>query len=138
MQKVFDGCRVTAGRSLTKHHTALIVAQCTVFQSLCISNIRRNINICIKNSFYISHAFKPACCLLNCLCSDRWQQRPAYSHSTANQRPTYCTGHEISCYNTVWECAKFHSLEPTPNSVAKKSQTLMLIVYELHVYYYIA
>jgi len=38
--------------------TALIVAKCTVFQSLCISNIRRNIKI----SFYTLRAFKRASC----------------------------------------------------------------------------
>jgi len=48
--------------SLTKHYSALTAAKYTVFPSLCISNIRINIQSCIKISFYNSRAFKPTSC----------------------------------------------------------------------------
>ena len=37
--------------SMTKHYAELTAAKCTVFHSLCISNTRINIKICIKISF---------------------------------------------------------------------------------------
>ena len=53
MQKVFDGCRVTAGRSLTKHHTALIVAQCTVFYASRISEETLTFALKIASIFHM-------------------------------------------------------------------------------------
>ena len=58
--------------SLSKHYAALTAAKYTIFQSLCISNVRINIKI----NFCISRTFQPPlpCCLMNWhtdLCSDR-------------------------------------------------------------------
>jgi len=54
-----QNCKIN-NLSLTKHCAELTAAKRTVFQSLCMRNIRINVKICIKISFYISRAFPPA------------------------------------------------------------------------------
>jgi len=54
-----QNCKIN-NLSLTKHYAELTAAKRTVFQSLCMRNIRINVKICIKISFYISRAFPPA------------------------------------------------------------------------------
>jgi len=96
--------------SLTKHYAALTAATYTVFQSLYISNVRINVQICNKNSFCISRAFKPASCPELPV---RWPlATPTCLQSLYGQSETYGTDQSLSTltYTVNWPCNGGHEM----------------------------